>query len=1133
MKFGFVVRNCLLVSIVILLVGSASFVLAQTSRGTITGTITDNSGAVVSNAKVVIQEKATGVSRSTVANDAGIYRFDAVLLGDYKVKVSAAGFAEQSADITVLADRVVGADFKLAIGGATESVTVEAAAAQLQTDESVRGGSIDTRNLVNLPIVGQNSLNLMLTLPGVVKSNQSGSLDSGIGSVNGARARSNNFMIDGAYNNDISVAGPAFVITNNDAIQEVAIQTSNFSAEFGRSGGAVINQITKSGTNSVHGTVAEVYRSQIFNASTQLQRNAFLSGQSKVLKPSFKENIPAFTIGGPVYIPKLYNGTGKTFFFAAGQWDRFSSGGVTQNFLMPTDSGVATLQPLAAACPNVANYLKIIGSERGASTGAGVSNIDISLPAAVASTSCAGGARAGQTVQVGNFTRVVPQLSLDNNHQIRIDHIASAKQNLTFRWLYDDSLQTASNIGLIPAFDSNFQGRTMSALFNDAYVINNAWTNEFRFVYTRNNFFFPIADANGIGGTLPETTVGGISNIGVSSTFPQGRIANSFQYQDSMSVIHGKHSFRFGTEILRQLAAQVAPFNGRGQIGYAPSVNNAFTGGSITALANFIDDYSGPAGSVASILFGSGKYRPNLFTYTFFFQDSWKATPDLTLTAGLRYENFGQPANIFKYPAFTGFSDADATSAKKVNPDNNNFGPSIGFAYNPHWSSGLLGRLTGDGKTVIRGGYQVSYDTFYNNLLSNMAGGSPNALSNLTITAVSSAATPRGISAVRNIIPSLQPTPVGPLSTYNSVFDQNIRNPYTNRFSLGVQRETVGGMVVDLSYVGALSRQLFYTAPLNPLLPNATQTGTGLRLFPNRGNIQIRDSGLNSNYNSMQVSVSKRFAATSFGNLAFNSNYTWSKNLDVLTETFGTNSSPQNPSISPALANIHALDYGPSDNDRRHVWVSTMLWDVRGPKQNFLNQVLGGWSLAPIITIQSGTPFTPIDGTDRDFDGSTLGDRPNIGNLNAPINSRAQVIATTSSKTGAIAGKDFCSSGLVNPDAIVAPGVGTCVTANQVHWLQVPGYNVPNANTARRNSVYTGGFVNVDANILKTFKLTERWKLEYRAEIFNIFNIQNFNTPTATSSRLNVTQASAGNFENYALQNNGNRNMRMGIKVIF
>jgi hypothetical protein len=492
---------------------------------------------------------------------------------------------------------------------------------------------------------------------------------------------------------------------------------------------------------------------------------------------------------------------------------------------------------------------------------------------------------------------------------------------------------------------------------------------------------------------------------------------------------------------------------------------------------------------------------------------------------GLRYENFGQPANIFKYPAFVGYGDVDILSTKKVNPDNNNFAPSIGFAYNPQWTSGLGGFLTGNGKAVLRGGYQVTYDTWFNNLLSNMAAGSPNALANVAVASVSNSTTPRGRANLSAILPTLTPVAVTPLSQATSIFDKDIRNPYYHRFSLGIQRELPSSIVMDLAYVGSLGRQLFYTNPINPTLPNATFTSTGARVFPNRGLIQIRDSGLTSSYNALQLQVRRKYMTTPLGSIGINSSYTWSKNLDVLSETFASNSSGQNPSRSPLFGKLKDVDWGPSDNDRRHIWVTSMMWELRGPKHGILGHVLGGWSVAPIITLQSGTPFTILNGTDRDLDGSTLGDRGQISNLNAPLNTRAKVVPTTT-----------CATGLQNPAIGTAAGVG-CVSAADVHWLQVLTYS-PTANESR-NSNYTSGLFQMDANILKRFTLTERFKLEYRAEIFNLTNNENFDTPVSSTNR-NLTASTGTNFLNYDLIDQGNlsgnhdnRAMRMGLKVIF
>jgi hypothetical protein len=1092
--------------------------VAQSSRGAVTGTVQDAAGAVLADADVMLLSPSTGVSSTIKTNKAGIYRFEAVLAGDYVVSAVAPGFGKRQTTATVTVGALVGRDFTLAVSSLGTSVEVSTSSTELQTEDAVRGSTIPATALAELPILNQNSLNLILTAPGVVRSNQSGSLDSGIGAVNGARARSNNFLIDGLQNNDISIAGPQYSITNNDAIQEVSFQTSNFTAEYGRAGGAVVNQITKSGTNSIHGTAAWVYLSEVFNASTNTQR----INNSTDPKNKFKENIPAFTIGGPVVIPHIYNGRNETFFFGAGQWDRRSENSTTTFSAIPTAAGVATLQALAGACPNVAGYLTLLGPTRGVS-GIGSALIPISLPAAVAKTSCSGGARTGQSVEVGRFVRNAPQIVLDNNHLIRIDHVVSQKQNLMFRWLYDDTSDTGGNIGINSQFDVPFTGRTMGANFNHTYVLRSNLVNEFRFGFVRANIGYFLPSQTSLGATTPDIGISGTSNLALSSTFPQGRISNNFQYQDTVTFTKGKHAIRGGVEFLRQLAVQVAPFNGRGSVSYATSASNAFTGGAISGLANFIDNFAGSNGG-PSIVFGSGKYRPNLFTWTFYAQDTYKATPNLTVTYGLRYENFGQPANGFKYPAFVGFGDNDISSTAKVNTDNNNFGPSLGFSYNPHWSDHGIG----NGSTVIRGGYQVTYDTFFNNLLSNIAGASPNALANTPIVSSSTATTPRGASNASAILPTLVPVALNPYSVQQSVYPKGIRNPYYHHFSLGIQQQLPSKIVLDVAYVGSLGRQLLYTNPLNPALPNPTFTGTAqqttpygtqtLRLHPNRGLIQLRDSGLTSNYHSLQVQVRRRAINTLAGSLSFSSSYTWSKSLDVLTEVFGTNSSPQNPSRSPAIAGpLGYLDYGPSDNDRRHVSSTIVQLQVRGPKNRILNEFLGGWSVAPILTVQSGTPYTVLNGSDRDWDGSTLGDRPNIGNIKAPVNTRGLAVATS-----------VCATGLQNP------ANNACVTANDVHFVQVASYQPTSPLIAARNSNYTTRYLKLDANLLKTFKITERVGFELRGEVFNVTNNQNFDTPpTSGSNNRNVTSSNGTNFLNFDILNGGSRTMRVGGKIKF
>ncbi len=1108
---------------------------AQTSRGTVLGVVTDQQGGVVAGATVELTRTETNSTRSEVTNEVGIFRFDAVDLGNYDLTVKMTGFSTFVVkQIKVSANQTAAVDPVLAVATENVTVTVKGEAAEVQLNEEKRGTNITERSLAQLPISGQDSTNLILLLPGVT-TNQTG-VGGGVGSVNGARARSNNYMIDGVENNDISVAGPGLILTNNDALQEVAIQTSNFSAEFGRAGGAVINQIIKSGTNNPAGTLAWVYRSQRLNASTRTQRLAYVPGSGNPLKPVFKENIPAFTFGSPVVIPHIYNGKDKTFIFVAGQWDRYSDGGTQASYRVPTEAGYQVLKPLATTCANVASYLGFLGSLRGNPANS-ASAYSIALPASLASTSCSGGARTGQTVETAIATLFAPTVYLNNNHQIRFDHQISNKQYFMVRWLYNRTTNSPDSIGFTPDFSTLYSEKSFGVAVNHTYMISNHTTNEVRFNFQRVNLGYPLANPESVGNTLPQISLTGLSSIGVSSTYPQGRVSNSYQYQDTATTIRGTHSIRFGGDILRQLARQQAPFNYRGTASYFSTSSSTLVPGGVTSMANWIDDYAGTSSGPVSITFGSGIYYPNLFRWTLFAQDGWKVTQHLTLNYGIRYENFGQPANSFKYPAYTGNTPGAITTSTKVNPDNNNFGPSFGFAWNPDPKSGwlankLLAKLFGKGKLVVRGGYQLTYDTWYNNLLSNMAAGSPNALANVPVPSSSTAATPRGLSNLSAVLPSLVPTAVDDLSSASSQFDANIRNPYTQRWSLGIQREILGKTVLDIAYVGSVTRKQFRTVAMNPYLPNAALNGFGSRIVSTIGARQIRASFVNGNYNSMQLGIRRRFSNTPVGGLSFDSNYTWSRNMDTGTETFATNGSPQNASISPILVERMGLsgniDYGPSDNDRRHMWSTSLMWDIRGPKSGILGQILGGWSTASTLTFRSGVPYTVLNGFDRMYEGGADATalRPDVGNPNAPVDTRAVTVPVGAASASA------CPSGLrdLNVTASASNGYG-CTTSDQVRWIAVTSYSVPGANTAGRNSVYTSGYSSVNLNALKTFRFTEKVRLEYRAEIFNLLNHENFDSPGSVTKTVNGT--GAGLFLNFTQISGGSRTMRMGLKLLF
>lgn len=1080
----------------ILLLGAGNS-YAQTSRGTLTGTVTDSSGAVIVGAKIVITQQGTNVQRQTTSNQVGVYRFDAVDLGTYSMSVASSGFeTKNTTGVLIQTAHTTDVDVTLQVGAATQVVTVQASATAvaLNTSDQTRGENISAQSIVNLPTVGLDSLTLTRMLPGVVTANQgAGSNINEDGtfafSVNGARPRSNNFMIDGVENNDISIDGPAYTITNPDAVQEVNIQTGDFSAEFGRAGGAVINQITKSGTNSLHGTATYVYTGSALDALNNLQKSAGLTSV-----PRFVNNIPDFTLGGPVFIPHLYNGKDKTFFFVGFQWNRQYGKTTSGALRLPTDAGVSVLQGLAGQCPNAALYLKVLGDLRGNPSDL-PSSISLAVPSAAGT--CDNSTRAGMVLPTGVSIRQAAFASLDHNNIVRIDHKVSDRQTMSFRWLYDYNTSSPS-LHNLPGFDNGFTGRTMTGTFDDTYIINSRWTNEFRFNYGRIGFSFPLLAGSPFDATLAAYSIAGIEGFGGATNIPQFRYANNWQYQDTMSVVVGKHTFRFGLDFLRQLAKQHPPFNERGSFSY-----NTSTG--VTGFANFLDDFGGNGGSL-NRQFGNSIYYPSLFRQAYFIEDSWKITSSLTLNYGLRYENFGTPENVFKVAAFTNYDPVNFAAPHKVNPDSDDFAPSAGFAWNPKGNS-HFDRLMGGEKMVWRGGFQMSYDTWFNNLLSNIAGSSPNTLGGI-IPSVSSGGS-RGLADFSAQFASIQATPPTAQSPQQNQFLQPFESPYTLRWSLGFERQLPAGLIFDSSYVGSASRRLFRSIDMNPIVsPPST------RFMPQVGVRTVRATTADANYHSFQLELKRAFAPTPVGHFQFDGSYTYAHYLDDISDVFGFDSTPSSfESVSQVLGASPHIDYGNSDFDRRHVGSLAVVWGLPNPGQALLHSLVGGWQLSAIATWQTGIPFTVANGSDRTGEGDASATRPDIGNPSAPVNTRAVLNAK-------------CSTGYDNPDLPGTP----CVDPSSVHFIE--GTGLPNAKTVGRNTLHLPGLDGLDLAVLKQFRFSESSNLEFRLDMFDALNTLNLGYTTSGLGQA-VSGPAAGTFLNYGLTEDAPRTMRAMIRLSF
>jgi hypothetical protein len=369
-----------------------------------------------------------------------------------------------------------------------------------------------------------------------------------------------------------------------------------------------------------------------------------------------------------------------------------------------------------------------------------------------------------------------------------------------------------------------------------------------------------------------------ISSFGLVSQNTQFLYGNNFIFQETQTKLSGHHAFRYGLEFLRQSVTEARGANDLGTISFTDATALGYS-----AFANFLDDFSGPSAG-ANRAFGVSVFHPTQLRQTYFFQDNWKLTPSLALTMGLRYENFGQPANVLPYPAFSGFDPAQFLVRREIKSDNKDFGPAFGLAWSPAAHSGWLGRLFGNGKTVLRGGYQISYDApFAQEIFLGPAQATPNAI---TVSA-NALTTGRGSPDWFEPLPTAASAPS--LSDTRQTFDKGLRNPYTERWSFGFQRQLPDNVLVEVSYVGTESHELLTKADLNPRLPNSTA-----RFYAAFGPTNARTGQGNSAYHALQARLERRFAR----GFQLAAAYTWSKFIDSTSDGVGNVESQSPGSIS-------------------------------------------------------------------------------------------------------------------------------------------------------------------------------------------------------------------------------------------
>jgi hypothetical protein len=1049
--------------VLILILSCIASASAQTSKGFVVGIVEDQNGASIPNATVKITNLKTGAVRETVSDSSGNFRLDAVDPGSYSLEASGTGFKTAKVDrVEVNATQTANVSVRLEIGNPTEEVVITGTNdVVIQSTDGTRVNTLGEREIRDLPVLGLNPVNLVFTLPGVADVGGANGVAAGFVqgtefSINGLRPRGNNQLVDGLDNNDNSVTGQVYQPTVRDAYSQVSVLGGDYSAEYGRAGGAVVNVITRSGSNEFHGSAYDIIQNSAFDALTPGQKAQ--SGLTEV--PQSTQNTFGGSFGGPIVKNKL-------FFFGTYQADLVRAGAVTGRAIVPTEAGFNQLRALfpTGASANLDRYLGIVGNLRGST---GLVNVPL------------GGGR--PDIQFGTATNLSAQPVNTYDYLTRIDWNSSSKNSASFRYLATKQLfsnqfpdpSTGIAGSQFPGFEIDVPSLTQNFYASDTYVFSPRTLNEARFGYGRFNLFFGPRD-QALATSGPQFIFSGttISTVGLSQSFVQGRIFNNFQFQDTLTHTRGSHTLRVGADINMQRAKQFVPINTRGTLTFA-------AGGGFPAFGNFVDAFSGVGTGAAAKVFGAGLDYPNLTTQAYFINDTWKVRPNLTLNLGLRYENFGAVANNAPFPAFTGF-DAPLQTRVEQQRDNNNWGPRFSFAYSPHFDSGWMGKVVGTEKTVIRGGFAINYDVFFNNILSNIMATSPNALGT-TVTGATF-----GGRGIPNFTSSALPSTLvaNPQATQNTI-PANLKNPATYVWNFGIQRELPGHNVLDVAYVGTRGTRLFINEQLNPGSPGSTNANG--RVFATRGSVISRTNGGDSIYNGLQMRLERSFR----NNFLYRATYTYQKTIDntnseVFTTTGGTSvgSDPFNRSV----------DRGVSDFDVPHVFTLTGLWDIPGVGSGFWKGLTSGFQFSTIWRYQSGNVSSPfLTGIDLNGDLSGTNDRPAISNPSAPATS----VAFANSQAAAV-GCGASATGFVDINC-------NPVSLGSVRYVVDPTIRT---GIAGRNTLRAPAYNTFDMSLQRSFKIPftpmEQDRFEIRFDYFNIFNTPIFRFEVGGLSDGDVT----------------------------
>jgi hypothetical protein len=1086
----------LMLSLTVLILSAAG--LAQELAATLTGTVTDASGALVPNATLVVHSEDTGADvRRVTTSSTGNFNITNLPAGTYTVSVQLEGFQKFVASSVILnvAEKHT-LDVQLKAGKVTESVEVTAENTPIQTTTAEESGTVTGDQVRELALSNRNFEQLVLLQPGV--SNQLGD-KPGFGlssntqiSINGARTGANNWTVDGADINDSGSNGTLLNTPGIDAIQEFTLERSNYDASFGRSGGGQIVVATKSGTNQFHGSAYEFNRNNFYNANTFGARAAIAAGQppSANETPIERYNDYGFTIGGPLFIPKLYHpDKNKTYFFWSEEWRKASTPG-TNTITVPT----------AAELGGVFSGPIPIAPAGCVTTSGGTSTISPSCFSKNASAYLSAFMAANPGNGSGQLVTNFSQLNNFRQDIIRLDQNVGEKVRLYARYMQDSVPQNfpfglwgAANYPGVETTSLNAPGRNLvinatmtlspkvvnEVEFVDSYgAINSVLTNAIAGSPAFTNALTNLTTYQDPYGRAPNITFGsgaaGLTNTN-APYFERNKDKNIF---DNLSIQHGNHTIRTG------LTAMWMTKTENGDAGAATFTFSDHTAkGGDPEFANFL------LGQADGYTQASKDTTPYLHYVNFeaYVQDDWKVTRRLTLNLGVRYSYFPSAAdsnntlvnfdpNVFNpanapaidpatgkmvagnaatyangliFPTGAACAAAQAIGSlvtcspygSKVNPGaNNNWGPRLGLAYDPF----------GDGKWAIRAGYGIFYDRTLNGIWENNAFNDPPLVQTSTIN--------NNGSTSQNLFDNVQNgtsglTPLGP-STLTATGTPTFKVPSYQDYNLSVQHEVMRNTVLEVGYVGTKGVHLLGDVNINQptlaaRLANPTVDANALVPFAGYQAIISRAPIFTSNYNSLQVSLNRRFSQ----GLTVAVAYTWSKLLTT---------NPQDRSLGVADAYDLKGSYGLSTLNTPQILVVSYVYELPFYKHDnsLVGHVLGGWELSGITNFQSGQSTTVTQGGNDPF--ATLAN--NNSGLNLARGATAQIRT------------DLIGDPHGPKTAAEFFNTAAFVTAVGHFGTEAPG------------TVLGPGFQLWDISLIKNVNFGERVGLQLRLETFNAFN---------------------------------------------